>query len=345
MKEVTHINIRKIARLAGVSVATVSRATNNPELVQQHTRERILQIMQQEGYTPSSSRTARTGLLLFLFDTQDYGFYEPITAGFDSVLQKKGHTMIFCPLCVDTERRSAQMAALSQQKAAGAIWGLRDFHPEEAERFIKNGVPLVLSRKYEQAPTNLPHCYIDFTVGSFRMTQHLLSLGHKRISLLVEKASFQFVASFCDGWRRAYFENGVPFDDRWIVHTPNTVEGGYSRARELLLQPDAPEAFFCASNEMAFGALRAARELKIPVPERLAIAGFTDSPVAMLSEPPLTTISQPIQQLGAAAARMLLDVIETPPDAALQPREIVLQPQLCIRKSCGSAIDAGNGPA
>ena len=127
------------------------------------------------------------------------------------------------------------------------------------------------------------------------------------------------------------------------MHTPNTVQGGYERVRELLRAPDAPDAFFCASNEMAFGALRAARELGVPVPERLAIAGFTDSPVATLSEPPLTTISQPIRQLGAVTTRMLLDRIETPPDAELQPQEIVLQPRLCIRGTCGSRLAQPDG--
>lgn len=86
----------------------------------------------------------------------------------------------------------------------------------------------------------------------------------------------------------------------------------------------------------ALAAFLTARDLGIPVPQRLAIAGFTDSPVATLSEPELTTINQPIEQLAAVAARMLLDLVEAPPDAVLQPQEIVLQPELCIRTSCGS---------
>ena len=93
---------------------------------------------------------------------------------------------------------------------------------------------------------------------------------------------------------------------------------------------------------MAFGALRAARDLGVPVPERIAIVGFTDSSVAMLSEPELTTIRQPIQQLGSIAAHMLLDLIDSPADADRQPQEVVLQPQLCIRKSCGAKPD-GSG--
>lgn len=336
-----HINIREIARLCSVSVATVSRTINTPELVQAETRERVLRTMQSENYSPVRRSTpaasgAASHMLLFLFDAEDYSFYEPAFSGFETVVHPRGYTVLFCPVSAVPQRRRFQMEMLSRQKPAGAIWALRDFHPDDAASFSGKRIPLVLARKYDRVTTGYPHCYVDFTVGSFRMTQHLLSLGRRQIALLVEKASFQFVASFCRGWKRAYFENDLSFDERWIVHTPNTVKGGYEKARELLAQPDAPDAFFCASNEMAYGALRAARDLAIPVPQQLAITGFTDSPVATLSEPELTTISQPIEQLSAVAARMLLDLVEAPPDAVLQPQEIVLQPELCIRTSCGS---------
>lgn len=334
------MNIREIAKLAGVSIATVSRAINAPQLVQPQTLAHIQDVMQQTGYAPVRSRPRRQGgckhAVLFLFNEADYNFYEQIQEGFETVVRPRGYVMLFCQISPDAGRRAAQIDAILRQRPAGVIWALRDFHAEEVERFAQSGIPLVLARKYDQAPATYPHCYTDFTVGSFRMTQHLLSLGHRHIALLVEKASFQFVSSFCGGWRRAYFENNLPFDESWIVHTQNTVEGGHDKAREMLLAPDVPDAFFCASNEMAFGVLRAARELGLAIPGQLAIVGFTDSPVATLSEPPLTTIRQPIQQLGAVAARMLLDLIESPPDAACQPQEIVLQPQLCIRGSCGS---------
>lgn len=334
------MNIREIAKLSGVSIATVSRVINSPHLVQTSTREHVEAIIRSSGYAPTRRTLRRrengSRTLLFLFSEEDYVFYERISSGFDAVLRPNGYTMLFCPICAEAQRRQEQMKTLSCQQTAGAIWALRDFHSEEIALFTNKGIPLVLARKYDHAPTNFPHCYTDFSVGSFRMTQHLLSLGCRRIVLLVEKVSFQFVASFCGGWKRAYFENNLPYEESWIVHTPNTVEGGYEKVSELLRSSNAPDAFFCASNEMAFGALRAARELGIHVPAQLAIVGFTDSPIAMLSEPKLTTLKQPIQQLGAMAARMLIDRIQCPQEDGFQQQEIVLQPQLCIRESCGS---------
>lgn len=327
------MNIRRIASLAGVSIATVSRAVNSPDSVHVQTRERILQIMQQEGYAPARSFAAQ-GALLFLYDAQDHSFYEPIIDGFHNALLQTKLSVLFLPLAANESHRRAQFARMNLQKLCGVIWALRDFYPEETERFAKRGLPLVLMRKYDHAPKSLPCCYADFATGAFRMTEHLLRQGRRHIALLVEKVSFQFVSSFCGGWKRAYFENGLPFDESWIIHTPNTVEGGYAAARALLLGPDAPDAFFCASNEMAFGALRAAHELQIPVPERLAIAGFTDSPIAMLSDPPLTALSQPIYQLGVTAVRLLLDIIEHhAADGSAHAQEVMLPPQLCIRAS------------
>ncbi len=317
---------------------------NTPALVRQQTREHVQSIMQQQNYKPESTaatgRSPRSRVLLFLFNEADYGFYEAIPAGFEAVLQPRGYAMLHYPVFPNQARRVAQIELLARQKFGGVVFALRDFHPQDIEAFERRHTPVVLARKYDEAPASCHRCYTDFSVGSFRMVQHLLSLGHKKIVLLVEKVSFQFVASFCGGWRRAYFENGLPYDEDWIVHTSNTVDGGYQKGKELLQASDAPDAFLCASNEMAFGALRAARDLGISVPERLAIAGFTDSAVANLSEPALTTISQPIQQLGTVAARLLLDLIESQDYAALQPQEIVLQPQLCIRRTCGATQPA-----
>ncbi len=347
MRGLVRINIREIARLCNVSVATVSRAVNNPELVQTETRQRILRTMQETNYVSSRRSTSAGGaaasrMLLFVFDAEDYVFYEPAFSGFSSVLQACDDTILYAPISADPAYRTAQLESLSRQRFAGVVWALRDYHEAEIACFSRNHLPIVLARNYDRAPSVYPRCYSDFSEATFRLTSHLLSLGRRKIALLVEQVSFQFAASYCGGWRRAFFEQDLPFDERWILNTPNTVEGGYQQAWSLLQGPDAPDALCCASNEMAFGALRAARDLGVPVPERIAIVGFTDSSVAMLSEPELTTIRQPIQQLGSIAAHMLLDLIDSPADADRQPQEVVLQPQLCIRKSCGAKLD-GSG--
>ncbi|MEA4971318.1 MAG: LacI family DNA-binding transcriptional regulator [Candidatus Pelethousia sp.] len=330
-----------MAGIAGVSIATVSRVINNPHLVQADTREHVLAVMQEVGYVstrmPGGGVDNRSHTICFLFSVADYGFYEEALDGLESILQPRRYTALLCPISCDPARRAFQFETICARKPDGIIYALRDFHPENMEQINAARIPIVLARKYEQAPETYNCCYVNFAEGSYRMTQHLIALGRRKIMLLVEKVSFQFVASFCEGWRRAYEESGLPCSDAWIIHTQNTVEGGYAKAMELLQDKKAPEAFFCASGEMAFGALRAARDLNVSTPEELAVVGFTDPAIAQLSEPKLTTIDQSTRRLSIVAVRMLFDIIEESDSENAAPQEIVLQPKLFIRNSCGNS--------
>lgn len=334
------MNIRDLAKLAGVSIATVSRVINNPQLVQPETREHVLEIMKQVNYSPAwsleSRLSSRSQLIVFLFSEADYYFYSPIQNGLDSVARHRSYTVLYCPLSDDAARRAGQMSSLLQQKIDGVVWALRDFHPQDIGRVVEKKIPLVLARKYDDASAQqFPCCYINFTEASLRMTQHLIELGHRRIALFFENVSQQFMVSFCAGWEQALQQNGIPSDHSLIISTPNTVAGGYLKASELIQNESLPDAIFCASDELAFGVIRAAHEHSIAVPSQLAVAGFTDSPMSNLCDPGLTTIDLPIHRLGIVCARMLFDLIEEE-GADASPGEIVLQPRLKIRNSCGN---------
>ncbi len=296
-------------------------------------------MIQEVGYVPSNrqheSSDAVPRTIYFIFDIADYGFYEEILDGFETVLSPRRFTALLCPVDSDPERRTIQLEELCKRKPGGIIYALRDFHEDILDIIQSAHVPVVLARKYQQVKDKYHSCYVNFSEGSYRMTQHLIAQGHRKIMLLVERVSFQFVASFCEGWQRAYEESGLPCSASWIVHTLNAVQSGYAKAVELLQSDSMPDAFFCASGEMAFGALRAAREYGIPVPDQLAVVGFTNPAIAQLSDPQLTTIDQSIRQLGVIAARLLFDLIEEKIDDRMAPQEIVLHPKLLVRGSCG----------
>ncbi len=329
------INIRDIAKLAGVSTATVSRAINNPDAVQKETRSRIDSVLKETGYVPPSvKKNAMTGVILFFFNEDDYLFYDRIYIGFDSIVRNTPYTIVMCPIPANETARKKILLSFSRRKIDGVIYALRDYYQADISWFLSRKIPVILARKYSDMSLALPRCYIDFSVGSFRMTEHLLSIGCRKIYLMVEQVSAQFLTSFCSGWKRAFFEQNLPFSEDWIIDTKNSVQGGYEKAMELLTSSDIPDAFFCSSNEMALGILRAARDLSISVPDRLSVVGFTDSPTAAFTEPELTTLNQPIDQLGVMTAEIMLNALERKGDLSLVPPEIVLQPQLCIRKSC-----------
>ena len=340
MTEVADINIRELASLAGVSIATVSRDIYNPQLVQPDTREHVLEVMRRVNYAPAwtveSRLSGRSRLIAFLFSEKDYYFYSSIRDGLESIVGLRGYTVLYCPIEAEPQRRSQQLKTIFEQKLDGAIWALRDFHPEDIRMIDERQVPLVLARKYDSAPADRYNCcYINFAEASYRMTRHLLEMGHRRIGLMFENVSQQFMNSFCQGWERALREEQAPIEDDLLLNAPNTMQGGYTKAVELLERGEMPEAVFCASDEQAFGVLKAAHEKGVPVPERLAVAGFTDSPMSNLCDPELTTIDLPIYRLGIIAARMLFDVIEDT-GSEVTPGEVVLQPKLRIRRSCGN---------
>ena len=338
--EAKDINIRELASLAGVSIATVSRVINNPQLVQPDTREHVLEVMRRVNYAPAwtveSRLSGRSRLIAFLFSEKDYYFYSSIRDVLESIVGLRGYTVLYCPIEAEPQRRSQQLKTIFEQKLDGAIWALRDFHPEDIRMIDERQVPLVLARKYDSAPADRYNCcYINFAEASYRMTRHLLEMGHRRIGLMFENVSQQFMNSFCQGWERALREEQAPIEDDLLLNAPNTMQGGYTKAVELLERGEMPEAVFCASDEQAFGVLKAAHEKGVPVPERLAVAGFTDSPMSNLCDPELTTIDLPIYRLGIIAARMLFDVIEDT-GSEVTPGEVVLQPKLRIRRSCGN---------
>ena len=340
MTEVADINIRELASLAGVSIATVSRVINNPQLVQPDTREHVLEVMRRVNYAPAwtveSRLSSRSRLIAFLFSEADYYFYSDIRSGLESIAGLRGYTVLFCPIAAEQQRRSQQLRTIFEQKLDGAIWALRDFYPEDIKMIDERQVPLVLARKYDSAPTDRYNCcYINFAEASYRMTRHLLEMGHRRIGLMFENVSQQFMNSFCQGWELALKEEAAPREASLLLNAPNSMAGGYAKTMELLDAGEMPEAVFCASDEQAFGVLKAAHEKGVRVPEELAVAGFTDSPMSNLCDPELTTIDLPIYRLGIIAARMLFDVIEDT-GSEVSPGEVVLQPKLRIRRSCGN---------
>ena len=239
MTEVADINIRELASLAGVSIATVSRVINNPQLVQPDTREHVLEVMRRVNYAPAwtveSRLSSRSRLIAFLFSEADYYFYSDIRSGLESIAGLRGYTVLFCPIAAEQQRRSQQLRTIFEQKLDGAIWALRDFYPEDIKMIDERQVPLVLARKYDSAPTDRYNCcYINFAEASYRMTRHLLEMGHRRIGLMFENVSQQFMNSFCQGWELALKEEAAPREASLLLNAPNSMAGGYAKTMELL---------------------------------------------------------------------------------------------------------------
>ncbi len=328
------MNIREIARLANVSIATVSRVINRPEVVLAETREQVLAVMRAHGYNPAPAAGGHTGSILLLVPYGGSILSQRLMAGLESVAAPRGYVVALG----NTGGEAANVKRLVQlgidQRYAGLVVAGYDTEPGDLLRLNEAQLPFVLVGN-SPAAVKFNACYINTEEGAMRMARHLLGQGHRRLALLCGKGAARFEGFVRGGLNRCFGESeqGGPWKGR-LLHAEDSVRGGYLAAGEFL-EGDLPDAIFATSDELALGLIGAFREQGLEVPRDVAVVGFSDSPVSGVSAPTLTTMEQPTHKLGVVAARMLFDLVDAVvPDA--MPQEIVLLPKLKIRASCGN---------
>jgi LacI family transcriptional regulator len=197
---------------------------------------------------------------------------------------------------------------------------------------LKEGYPLILIGRH---PFFDEAAWVDSDnrAGARRATAHLIGLGHRRVATIAGSPRMAVALDRRDGYKQALLEAGLPIAPELIVEGDFTQESGERGMARLLELPDRPTAVFVAGDTMAFGALRAIQRAGLRVPDDIAIVGFDDLPLAVLTHPTLTTVRQPIRELGVAAANLLLDRLE---GRATPLQHLRLSVELVVRQSCGA---------
>ena len=328
------MNVREIAKLANVSIATVSRVINRPEVVQPETRAHVLSVMRAHNYNPAArGAAARTGSICLLAEHAGDYLIQRLLFGVESVAARRDCSVYLCGTGGRPE--DELLRAAIGQRFDGLIICSSSLGAESAARLVNAHMPFVLAERCPAA-AHFNACYVNFEEGAYRMARHLLELGRKRLWLLTNEHRPNVAASMQEGLLRAQRAAGLePDGGRVLRASENGVHAGYEAALEVLAGR-LPDAIFAASDELAFGFMKALLEHGVGVPDEIAVTGFTDSPTAGIVTPELTTVEQPTHRLGMVAARMLFDMIDGIPAADTTPQEIVLLPKLKIRASCGN---------
>lgn len=329
------INIKEVAQAAGVSVATISRVLNHPERVQNETKQHVLEVMQKLGYKPSwiarSLSVKKTGTIaLFVPNIEDRRFVDMIT-GIETVAQEKDYTVLLCNTHADPEQELKYLNMAMKRQVDGII--LVSSQLSSLSPVLEAGFPWIhIGSRAPEPCQNL--CLIHYEKGAYQMTSHLIQLGHRDISLLLDEAPLAEMGFITEGYLRALKEHGLsPHQEP--VRTENSVQGGYLAAQKLIQSGCLPQAIITSSDEQAFGVARAAEEEHLQIPDRLALACLKDSQLCAIFSPPITALELPSHRIGLVAARMLFDCLEYE-TAPVVPQEISLQPKLKIRRSCGN---------
>ena len=331
------MNIKEVAKAAGVSVATISRVLNHPEQVQPETRTHVLEVMQKLDYQPNwfarGLNIGKTGTIALLIPRiEDHGFLDVVT-GVETIARRKEHTVLLCKTHADAQEEVNCLKMVLNRQVDGVILVSSRLDTPTVQSLLKPDFPWVHIGGY--APGNCRNvCLIDYKKGAYQMTSHLIKLGHQEITLLLDQRSQVEIDAITTGYRNALKEHGLP-QDRPVLRAEGSVQGGYLMAQKLVQNHQLPPALITASEEQAFGVTKAALDEQIQIPEQLALACLKDSQITSILNPPLTALELPSHRLGLLAARMLFDCIESS-DSSCVPQEIILQPRLKVRRSCGN---------
>ena len=346
------MNIKQIAKAAGVSVATVSRVLNHPESVAPKTREKIQKIIDEEEYTPNwfaqglnFKKTRTIGLVL----PQNINSANmEVANAVEEVARQKGYITLICNIEKDPRREKEYIDQLMTRKVDGLILLYSTLNEEYASWIEEENVPAVLIGE-TRARDNWDSVFVDCRAGAAEMTAHLIECGHRRIAMLCGKDPEPEAKAMLQGYKNVLKASGIKVDETLIYHVNNNIEGGYIGMKKMIGRlPKKPDAVFASSDEIAFGAMDALKEMKLRVPEDIAVAGFGNDRMSSLMEPKVTTVELPYRKMGIYGARMLFDQIEEK-EAKKEPkagkrrraRKIQLQTQMRVRKSCGHSERLG----
>ena len=330
-------NIHEVARRAGVSTATVSRVFSQPNVVAPATRRRVLQAVQRLGYEPNSTaqnlRTLRTGKLLVTVPDLSNPFFSLILQGIEDAALREGYSVLVGDTQHDEQREERYALMLRRKEADGLIF-LGHRMPHEAESFIRLSAlgcaPVVNGCEFSPS-LGVPSVHIDNSKAAFEAMDHLYGLGHRRIGIvtgpLVSPLSRDRLSGATARAKKQKAER-----EFIVMHGDFSIESGAAAAERLLGRREPPTAIFCFNDEMAMGVVEVARRLGVRVPHQLSVVGFDDIRFARHIDPPLTTIAQPMRQIGEGTVRLLLSILSGGRTAEA-PESVTLPHKLVVRES------------
>lgn len=336
----TKLTLEQIAKLSGVSRSTVSRVVNNQASVKPEVRQRVQQIIEETGYRPDPAarslaghRSGIIGLVIpravqFLF-TDPY--YPRLMQGISQACNSHDYILSLFLFHTEDEEKKLTPRVLQNQLVDGVIVSALPTDNPFVQQLNGYNMPFVMVGRPNH-PTDTSFVNADNVDGAHQAVNHLISLGYKKIATITGPLNTTVGIDRQQGYLDALGEAGLAVDPLLIVEGNFTENGGYA-AMEYLL-PHTPDAVFVASDSMAYGALRALRTANLSVPGDVALVGFDDLPSSTTSDPPLTTVKQPIRRLGSQAVENLIDILQ---NGSNLPRHTITEAQLIVRDSCGAS--------
>ena len=331
------VNIYEIAKKAGVSHMTVSRAFNNPELVNEKTRNKIMKIANESGYRPSqvarSMRTKKTNYIGLILPDIINPFFPEIVRGVDDYARKDKYNVILANTDNDYEVQASLVEMFLSRGIDGIILsgiagGKKD--TELLNNIIKKGIPTVLIDRYIP-DVNSSYVITDNFRAAYDATNYLVGLGHERIGVISSPQKIKIFQDRLRGYKAALNDNDIVFRDEYIFEGDESISSGYKTAKNLFTKYDDFTAIFAMCDFMAFGIYKYCRENNIIIPDDLSVISIDNIYTSAFLTPPLTTMSQKKYEMGYSAAKILIESIKK---NKIPDTQLVLKAKLIERQSC-----------
>jgi len=328
-------NMQEIARMAGVSLGTVSHVLNNTAVVREATRQRVLEAVQLAGYQPSQLarglRRDKTNMIGMIIPDITNPFFPAVVRGAEDVAFSNGYRLILCNTDNDHSKEIIHLNELRTYLPAGLIVIPSNFSDltTQAESYRRAGSGVVC---IDRLPKNWSGDSVTSNneAGAYNATRHLIQLGHTKLATITGPLHLTNSMDRLGGFKRAVKEAKLHLSPEYVQETSFDKQGGHAKTLILLRLIPRPTAIFAGNDMIALGALLAVREAGLRCPEEISIMGFDDLELADTTNPSLSSVSQPGYQLGSTAARILLDRREGDVSPA---KHIVLETLLHLRNS------------
>jgi LacI family transcriptional regulator len=323
--------LAEIAAEAGVSLPTVSKVVNGHADVAAATRARIEQLLGERNYRhPGIRRGRHAGLIDVVFNGLDSPWAVEILRGVEDWCSAHGMAAAVSSVRHGSARPASWTSALASHDTDGVLLVTSELTTDQLHQLHEEDIPLVVIDPVNLPEPDLPSVGATNWAGGIAATDHLIACGHRRIAALGGPEGYLCSRARIDGYRSALERAGVAYDPALVRHGDFYHEGGFRSGGELLDVADRPTAIFAGSDQQALGVYEAARQRGLRIPQDLSVVGFDDLPLSGWLSPPLTTVRQPLAEMGRAAADMLGTVIEGLP---LPSRRVELATELLVRGS------------
>ncbi len=330
------VTLLDVANASGLSRATVSLVLRDSPLVAEETRQRVQGVMQDLGYVyhraAANLRTQKSHTVGLVVSDITNPFFAEMTMSIEAQLDGANYVSLLCNTSEMLSKQERLLSTLQEYAADGILLSPVQGTPlATIEKLQRSRLPFVLFGRH------LPGIQANYVgannvVGAGVAVEHLISLGHRKIAFVGGPVNTSTRQEREQGWRQAQTDHNLPINESFVVTAAATREGGSHAIRQLLQLPDKPTACLCFNDVMAFGVLLGLQSMNLRAGADFAVIGFDDVAESAMTHTKLTTMAMSPRQIGAEAVQLLLDLIE---NTEKLPRQIILQPQLVIRESCG----------